>query len=80
MNFDICSVKNWKSFKTVKASDKSSLSPDEKLVSLIVSSSRGIYAYAYMGSIAHLYFCLRVVVVEEEVQSTKIRQIVLYLS
>ena len=32
------------------------LSPDEKLVNLIVSLSRGVCAYAYMRSIAHLYF------------------------
>ena len=33
-----------------------SLSPEEKLVSLIVSSSRGVYAYAYIRSFADLYF------------------------
>ena len=33
-----------------------SLSPEEKLVSLMVSSSRGVCAYAYMMSIADLYF------------------------
>ena len=33
-----------------------SLSPEEKLVSLIVSSSRGVRALAYIRSIADLYF------------------------
>ena len=33
-----------------------SLSPEEKLVSLIVSSSRGVCTKAYIRSIAELYF------------------------
>ena len=34
------------------------LSPDENPVSLIVSSSSGVWAYAYIKSIVDLYFLL----------------------